>query len=42
MDPMPDFGDAAERFHIEMQQIAGMRPLIALHERRAAQGAPRD
>ena len=31
---MADAGDAAEPFEIDMQQIADVRPFIALHRRR--------
>ena len=29
MNPVADAGDAAERFDIEMHQVAGMRPFVA-------------
>jgi hypothetical protein len=34
MNPMPDAREARERFHIEMDQVAGLRPLISGNGRR--------
>ena len=42
VDAMPDAHDAAEAFEIEMQQIADVRPLVALHRRRRLEPRPRD
>ena len=30
MDPMTDAGDTGERFDIEMHQVAGVRPFVAV------------
>ena len=42
VDAMADADDAAEAFEIDVQQIADVRPLVALDRRRSARAARRD